>query len=96
MLDTGIAYENKKPQSRKSPDFSRSVWAGVGTRDFRDVSVADLAADVQRKMGWSQRRIELPGRPGEEALHVEAGEIIEPLRDRILAAAAADLTEPAR
>jgi predicted Zn-dependent protease len=44
----------------KSPDFGRSVWAGVGTRDFRDVSVADLAADVERKMGWSQRRIELP------------------------------------
>ena len=35
----------------KSPDFSRSVWAGVGTRDFRDVSVADLAADVEQQDG---------------------------------------------
>jgi predicted Zn-dependent protease len=44
----------------KSPDFSRSVWTGVGTRYIRDVSVADLAADVRRKLTWSQRRIELP------------------------------------
>jgi predicted Zn-dependent protease len=44
----------------KSPDFSRSVWAGAGTRDFRDVSVAGLAADVRRKMAWSQRRVDLP------------------------------------
>ena len=44
----------------KSGDMSRSVWAGVGTRDFADVSVADLVGDVQRKLGWSQRRIDLP------------------------------------
>jgi len=36
------------------------VWAGTGTRDFRDVSVPGLAADVARKMAWSQRRVELP------------------------------------
>ena len=36
------------------------MWAGVGTRDFRDVSVADLAADVERKLGWAQRRVDLP------------------------------------
>ena len=45
---------------RQEPDFARSVWAGTGTRDFRDVSVPDLAADVARKMAWSQRRVELP------------------------------------
>jgi predicted Zn-dependent protease len=62
---TGLRLRHDQPTGRvelngKSPDFSRSVWAGLGTRDFRDVSVADLAADVQRKMGWSRRRIELP------------------------------------
>ena len=62
---TGLRLRHDQPTGRvelngKSPDFSRSVWAGTGTRDFRDVSVADLAADVQRKMGWSQRRVELP------------------------------------
>ncbi|NEM06847.1 metallopeptidase TldD-related protein [Geodermatophilus normandii] len=62
---TGLRLRTDQPAGRvelngKSTDYSRSVWAGVGTRDFRDVSVADLAADVERKLGWSQRRIDLP------------------------------------
>ena len=62
---TGLRLRHDQPTGRvelngKSADFGRSVWAGTGTRDFRDVSVAALAADVARKMGWSQRRIDLP------------------------------------
>ncbi|SFP96665.1 Predicted Zn-dependent protease or its inactivated homolog [Geodermatophilus dictyosporus] len=62
---TGLRLRHDQPSGRvelngKSTDFSRSVWAGVGTRDFRDVSVPDLAADVERKLGWSQRRVDLP------------------------------------
>ncbi|WP_138732396.1 metallopeptidase TldD-related protein [Modestobacter excelsi] len=62
---TGLRLRHDQPTGRvelngKSADFGRSVWAGVGTRDFTDVSVADLAAEVQQKMGWSQRRIDLP------------------------------------
>jgi len=62
---TGLRLRTDQPTGRvelngKSTDFARSVWAGVGTRDFTDVSVADLAAQVQQKLAWSQRRIELP------------------------------------
>ena len=62
---TGLRLRHDQPSGRvelngKSGDMSRSVWAGVGTRDFADVSVADLVGDVQRKLGWSQRRIDLP------------------------------------
>lgn len=62
---TGLRLRADQPTGRvelngKSPDFARSVWAGTGTRDFRDVSVPDLAADVARRMGWSRRRVELP------------------------------------
>src|SRR3712207_3395025 len=62
---TGLRLRHDQPTGRvelngKSPDFSRSVWAGTGTRDFRDVSVPALAAEVERKMAWSQRRIDLP------------------------------------
>ena len=62
---TGLRLRHDQPTGRvelngKSPDFSRSVWSGTGTRDFRDVSVPDLAADVERRMGWSRRRVDLP------------------------------------
>jgi predicted Zn-dependent protease len=62
---TGLRLRHDQPTGRvelngKSTDFGRSVWAGVGTRDFTDVSVADLAAEVRQKMAWSQRRIDLP------------------------------------
>jgi predicted Zn-dependent protease len=62
---TGLRLRHDQPTGRvelngKSADFTRSVWAGSGTRDFRDISVPDLAADVARRMAWSQRRIDLP------------------------------------
>jgi predicted Zn-dependent protease len=62
---TGLRLRHDQPTGRvelngKSSDFGTSVWAGVGTRDFRDVSVADLAAEVDRRYGWSQRSSELP------------------------------------
>ncbi|SEK94449.1 Predicted Zn-dependent protease or its inactivated homolog [Blastococcus sp. DSM 46786] len=62
---TGLRLRHDQPSGRvelngKTPDLGRSVWAGTGTRDFGDVSVADLAADVRRKLAWSQRRVDLP------------------------------------
>jgi predicted Zn-dependent protease len=62
---TGLRLRHDQPTGRvelngKSADFGRSVWAGSGTRDFRDISVPDLAAGVARKMAWSQRRTDLP------------------------------------
>ena len=62
---TGLRLRHDQPTGRvelngKGTDFGRSVWAGIGTRDFTDVSVADLAAEVQQKTAWSQRRIDLP------------------------------------
>jgi predicted Zn-dependent protease len=62
---TGLRLRHDQPTGRvelngKSADYSRSVWAGMGTRDFRDVSVEALGAEVQRKLGWSRRRVELP------------------------------------
>jgi predicted Zn-dependent protease len=62
---TGLRLRHDQPTGRvelngKDADFGRSVWAGQGTRDFRDVAVADLATEVARKMAWSQRRVDLP------------------------------------
>jgi len=37
-----------------------SAWAGVGTRDFTDVRVEALLAELSERLGWAQRSVELP------------------------------------
>ncbi|MEU5523922.1 metallopeptidase TldD-related protein [Streptomyces sp. NPDC047860] len=44
----------------KSPDRTRSAWAGCATRDFKDVDPAALDAELAVRLGWAQRRLELP------------------------------------
>ncbi|MBW8704383.1 hypothetical protein MBT84_32770 [Streptomyces sp. MBT84] len=44
----------------KSPDRTRSAWAGRSTRDFKDVDPAAMDAELARRLGWAERRIELP------------------------------------
>ena len=73
---TGLRLRHDQPTGRvelngKSPDFGRSVWAGVGTRDFRDVSVADLAADVAAEDGL----VAAPDRPARRALRDAAAAV---------------------
>ncbi|WMX47717.1 metallopeptidase TldD-related protein [Streptomyces roseicoloratus] len=44
----------------KSPDRTRSAWAGRATRDFSDVDPAALDAELATRLGWAERRIDLP------------------------------------
>ncbi|MBG0856374.1 TldD/PmbA family protein [Streptomyces spinoverrucosus] len=44
----------------KSPDRTRSAWTGRSTRDFKDVDPAALDADLAVRLGWAERRVELP------------------------------------
>ncbi len=37
-----------------------STWAGQHTRDWSDVSVPSMDAELRRRLGWGQRRVELP------------------------------------
>ncbi|UQA96200.1 metallopeptidase TldD-related protein [Streptomyces halobius] len=39
---------------------ARSAWAGRATRDFTDVDPRELDAELARRLGWAERRIELP------------------------------------
>lgn len=62
---TGLRLRHDQPTGRlelnaKSADMARSAWAGTGTRDFRDVDVVALAADLGRRLGWAERSVELP------------------------------------
>jgi predicted Zn-dependent protease len=61
----GLRLRSDEPTGKvelnaKTADTSRSVWAGAGTRDFRDVDVAELARGLARRLDWGERRIELP------------------------------------
>jgi predicted Zn-dependent protease len=61
----GLRLRHDQPTGRlelnaKSADLTRSAWAGTATRDFTDVDVAALDADLTQRLGWQERRIELP------------------------------------
>jgi predicted Zn-dependent protease len=44
----------------KTSDLTGSAWTGVSTADFTDVDVLALAAEADRRLGWSNRRVTLP------------------------------------
>ncbi|MFI9148808.1 metallopeptidase TldD-related protein [Streptomyces sp. NPDC053367] len=62
---TGVRLRHDQPNgtlelNAKSPDRTRSAWAGRSTRDFKDVDPAALDAELAVRLGWAERRIELP------------------------------------
>ncbi len=44
----------------KSPDGARSAWAGASTRDFRDIDPRAMDEGLATRLGWAERRIDLP------------------------------------
>ncbi|PLW73131.1 TldD/PmbA family protein [Streptomyces sp. SCUT-3] len=44
----------------KSPDRTRSAWAGQATSDFRDVDPLATDEDLARRLEWARRTVELP------------------------------------
>lgn len=62
---TGLRLRHDQPNgtlelNAKSPDRKRSAWAGRSTRDFKDVDPATLDAELAVRLGWAERRVELP------------------------------------
>ncbi|MGA5054439.1 metallopeptidase TldD-related protein [Streptomyces cellulosae] len=62
---TGLRLRHDQPNgtleiNAKSPDRTRSAWAGRSTRDFKDVAPAALDAELAVRLGWAERRLELP------------------------------------
>lgn len=62
---TGLRLRHDQPNgtleiNAKSPDRTRSSWAGYSTRDFKDVDPAAVDADLAKRLGWAERLIELP------------------------------------
>ena len=62
---TGIRVRHAQPTGRievtgkQADDWSRSSWVGQGTRDFTDVDVTAVDAELTRRLGWAARRVEL-------------------------------------
>ncbi|MCX4909850.1 metallopeptidase TldD-related protein [Streptomyces sp. NBC_00878] len=62
---TGLRLRHDQPNgtlelNAKSPDRTRSAWAGRSTRDFKDVDPAALDAELATRLGWAELRVELP------------------------------------
>lgn len=62
---TGLRLRHDQPNgtlelNAKSPDRTKSAWAGRATRDFKDVDPTALDAELAQRLGWAQRRIDLP------------------------------------
>ncbi|GAA3386813.1 metallopeptidase TldD-related protein [Cryptosporangium minutisporangium] len=62
---TGLRLRHVQPQGhigitgKVASDHARSAWVGQATRDFSDVSVAALDAELARRLAWAERRIDL-------------------------------------
>lgn len=62
---TGLRLRYDQPTgtlelNAKSPDHTRSAWAGRSTRDFKDVDPGALDTELAERLGWAERRVELP------------------------------------
>ncbi|MGW6295382.1 metallopeptidase TldD-related protein [Streptomyces sp. NPDC055058] len=62
---TGLRLRHDQPNgtlelNAKSPDRTRSAWAGRSTRDFTDVDPRTMDAELAVRLGWAERRLELP------------------------------------
>ncbi|MGW6710392.1 metallopeptidase TldD-related protein [Streptomyces sp. NPDC054956] len=62
---TGLRLRHDQPNgtlelNAKSPDRLRSAWAGRATRDFKDVDPTVLDAELAVRLGWAERKIDLP------------------------------------
>ncbi len=62
---SGLRLRHDQPSgslqmNAKSGDMQRSTWGGIATRDFRDVDVAALDAQLGQQLDWAKRRVELP------------------------------------
>ncbi|WP_030789624.1 metallopeptidase TldD-related protein [Streptomyces sp. NRRL S-920] len=62
---TGLRLRHDQPNgtlelNAKSPDRTKSAWAGRATRDFKDVDPQALDAELAQRLGWARRRVDLP------------------------------------
>jgi predicted Zn-dependent protease len=62
---SGLRLRHDQPTGKvelnaKSADLARTAWGGQGTRDFSNVDVGALDADLARRLEWARRQVDLP------------------------------------
>jgi predicted Zn-dependent protease len=62
---SGLRLRHDQPTGRlelnsKSADLAQSAWAGTGTRDFTNVDVVAVEADLGQRLDWAKRSVSLP------------------------------------
>jgi predicted Zn-dependent protease len=60
----GVRLRHEQPTGSvelvaRSPEGTRSAWAGRGTARFEDVSLTAMHEDLRRRLRWAERRVEL-------------------------------------
>ncbi|WP_153393717.1 metallopeptidase TldD-related protein [Ornithinicoccus halotolerans] len=59
----------------KAPDLVNSAWVGAQSNDFADVDVAAMHDQLEQRLGWGQRRVDLP--PGEYETILPPGAVVD-------------------
>jgi predicted Zn-dependent protease len=62
---TGLRRRGVQPTGRlelnaKTVDLAASAWLGRTTRNFLDVDVAEAAEELDTRLGWASRKVDLP------------------------------------
>ncbi len=62
---TGLRRRHQQPTGHvgitgKDASLTRSAWAGAATRDFDDVDALVLDAELNRRLSWADRHVDLP------------------------------------
>ncbi|NHC24367.1 TldD/PmbA family protein [Nocardioides sp. IC4_145] len=62
---TGLRLRHVQPTGHygctgKTADLTSSAWVGGATRDFADVDALVMDAELERRLGWGSRRVDLP------------------------------------
>jgi predicted Zn-dependent protease len=62
---TGLRLRHVQPTGHygctgKTADLTNSAWVGGATRDFNGVDALAMEADIERRLGWGSRQVDLP------------------------------------
>jgi predicted Zn-dependent protease len=62
---TGLRLRHAQPTGHygctgKTADLGTSAWVGGATRDFTDVDARAMDEELVRRLGWAERRVDLP------------------------------------